>query len=405
MALLAWLFSQMEPPTNWQETYQEKSAHPYGLSVLYGLLPKLFEEREFIVLEDSLDDRLSEVKERASYLFIGKRLFMDTAAQRALIRFVQAGNVAFIAAQGIPEQLADSLQYDQCGGGYWPTYHSYYDSTVQLRLWHPELANIHMGVSFREGQYTSRHYWLYIDEEYFCVPERYLTPLGHFGDTLVNFARAPLGKGTVYLHTTPLVFTNIQLLEQEGQAYVEALLAHLPEGDIYWDRYSKKRNRLEGQRDYLNRALPDEGPLDYILRQPPLAWAWYLLIATGLLYLTFRAKRRQRIIPVLPSNTNTTLEFVGAIGQLYFLQNNHKKLAQQQLELFQHYIRTQYGLQGRNMEDPFIRQLAKRSDTDPELLRKIARFQNHMSTWPRLSAESLTDLHQYLEEFYQNSSQ
>ena len=144
--------------------------------------------------------------------------------------------------------------------------------------------------------------WHYIDSVYLCEKENAIVQLGTLNDTLTNFARIEFGEGYFYLHTTPLTLTNYHLLEEEGVAYAERLFSHLPKGDIYWDAFSRvseavglRQNEAQGG----DGEIPNETPLKYVLSQPSLAWAWYLSLVLGLLYLVFRAKRKQRMISYL----------------------------------------------------------------------------------------------------------
>ena len=147
--------------------------------------------------------------------------------------------------------------------------------------------------------------------------------MGYFNDEFSNFARIKYGKGQLLLHTTPIAFSNFHLLREQNVEYAGRVFSHLVEGPIYWDNYSnvslalaRRMNDLAYYNPY--KTFNDEGPLQYILSQPALAWTWYLGLTLALLYLLFRAKRKQRVIPVLEPNHNTSLEFISTIGRLVF---------------------------------------------------------------------------------------
>ena len=235
-----------------------------------------------------------------------------------------------------------------------------------------------------------------------------MASIGTLNDSLPIFARVAYGDGYFYLHTIPLVFTNIQLLDEEGLEYANRTFSHLQAGPIYWDDYSRVsewmgRRRNERQYYSASRQLSTESPLQYILGQPPLAWGWYLLLSLGLLYLLFRAKRKQRIIPVLEPNTNTSLEFLSTIGRLYFMQNNHKQLALQQMKLWQSYLRERYLLQTRDMDSAFVEKLAHKSEISKEVINKILLLYRNISSSTFVSENTLIDFHRLLDNFYKNS--
>ena len=65
-------------------------------------------------------------------------------------------------------------------------------------------------------------------------------------------------------------------------------------------------------------------------------------------------KRKQRIIPVLERNENTSFKFISTIGRLYFLQNDHKKLCQQKMKLFYAYIRDRYNINTTKVDEGYF---------------------------------------------------
>lgn len=87
----------------------------------------------------------------------------------------------------------------------------------------------------------------------------------------------------------------------------------------------------------------EEHPLTYILKQPALAWAWYILVGMAGAWLFFRGKRRQQIIPVLPKNENSSYQFIDTIANLHFRERNFG-LCQQNMRLFLAKVRERYGL-------------------------------------------------------------
>ena len=144
---------------------------------------------------------------------------------------------------------------------------------------------------------------------------------------------------------------SVLLTLELPKEYVERVLSHIDKGPILWDITLESSESPGRNRGFSN------SPLKYILSQPPLAWGWYILLGMAVLYLIFRAKRRQRVIPVLEKNENTSLEFINTIGRLYFIQNNHRQLALEKMKLFLGFIREHYHLPTREINDAFKKQL------------------------------------------------
>jgi len=407
-AMLMLLFRGPSRRFDWRETYDEESRQPYGTYVIFQLLNGYFPDAPVTVLRDSLRSLLPEERGPANYVFIGEALFMDSMDIRTLLNFVDAGNLAFISSKTIPYQLMNHLYYEECNDIYWEDYAMHYDTGATLNFEHESLrADTAYPYEYLARQEARPYSWSYIGQPYFCGQDEGLVPVGMMNDSLANFARLRHGAGYFYLHTTPLAFSNIQLLNERGLQYANRAFSHLQPGPIYWDRYSRvpewMGRQVNNRSDYLaNRELSKESPLQYILGQPPLAWAWYSLLALGLLFLAFRAKRKQRIIPVLEPNTNTSLAFLSTIGRLYFIQNNHKQLALQQMKLFRAFLWERYLMQSRELDDAFMERLAHRSEIPKETIEKIILLYKNIRNSSFVSENTLIDFHRLLDGFYKN---
>jgi len=394
---------------SWKEDYKQKSREPYGTNVLFSLLDEFVPGGEIIVLKDSLNDQFSQhTAPKASYVFAGSGMYMTDRDRDALLNFVSEGNQAFISCNTIPHDLMFYLYLEECGTR-WDGFRFYNDTIAELKLDHPDLTMSDLPKYQYFLNYTPVNYhWKYIGREYFCDRDTQRTVLGYVvingASNYINFARVKYGAGYFYLHTTPLAFTNYHLIRDEGFEYARRIFSHLPEGPVYWDEYSRVPEavtmRANRRPDGGTPEIDKESPLKYILSQPALAWAWYLLLATGLLYLLFRAKRRQQVVPVIEPNTNTSLEFVQTIGQLYFLQNNHQKLAMQKIRLFNGYVRERYNLSYREGDESFFSRLAARSEVPETLIRDIFSMQESIKNAYAIGTGKLIDFHRQMEQFY-----
>lgn len=389
---------------SWSPNFKAANKDPYGTFVLSELLKNYFPGEGFKVLSDSIKGNLpTKPSDPSSYVFVGQELYLDSTDTQVLLSFVANGNTAFISSEAIPYDLMFYI-YDECEEDYyWDGYSSIEDTAIQVNLSNPALSTSKdFTFNYLYRNKIKEYYWNYIDSSYFCGHDSSLIALGKMNDTLFNFAFIRYGKGVFYLHTIPLAFSNIQLLDKEKLQYADKVFSYLPEGKIYWDEYSKTAGALPPTDFRRNRALSKESPLQYVLSQPPLAWAWYVLVGIGLLYLLFRTKRRQRIIPVIEANNNTSLEFLSTIARLYFLQNDHKKLALHKMRLFQSFIRERYHLQGREMDEELIEKLTIKSDVSRELISKIMLMYNNIKNSNMMTENTLIQFHQLLDDFYKN---
>ncbi len=394
---------------DWSESYKVDSDQPYGGYAMYELMKNTFSDYQFKDI-GSLKDELPETTDNpATYVFLGYGMYLDSIRAEKLLDFVGNGNNAFIMARYLPADfISDFLAFEDCDLNYNRSYSIYNDSTVNAKLIHPKLKNT-TSFTHKYRHKTRSRNWEYINWSDYCYDEipDYLE-LGFMNDSLANFIRIPHGNGYFYLHSTPIMFSNINLIEEGKRDYVEKVLGHIEDGDIYWDKENPIGgipSRIDETGGTVNTGadLTDKTPLQFILSQRSLAWAWYLLLASGLLYLMFRAKRRQRIIPVLEPNVNTSLEFVETIGMLHWQQNDHRQLAMQQMRLFANHVNARYHIPIKNMADvneKMTKRLASVTDIPEVHFEKIFKEYQNIESKSAISEKELVNFHQLMEYFY-----
>ncbi len=394
---------------NWKETYALDSKEPYGAFVFHELLAS----NEYPVdnITQSLKDELPENPDTVSnYIFVGQSLFLDSTDTQRLLRFVENGNNALIASKTIPYDLMFYIVQQECIEGLWDDYErSYSDTLMTMDFDHPTLAD-KQGYSYKyiDKFEVKRYTWHYIDSVHFCGDSSSLTSLGTWrtdnGDSNTNFAKIRFGTGHFYLHTNPIAFTNIQLLDQRRKDYAQGVLAHLPKGKNYWDAYGQQDEsigRMQNDEEDLTQAsLSGKTPLQYVLSQPPLAWAWYVLLALAILYLFFKAKRRQRIIPVLHENRNTSLEFVSTVGSLYFQQKKHRNIALKQMQLFLNQVRNRYGIATKVLGTAFEQQLSQLSEVPLVEIKALMAMHRDIEQHA-IPEKTLIAFNRAIEDFYE----
>lgn len=415
-AALFYLYEDGKPKYNWSENswkkkdgYSEKNVEPYGTNIAHRLLKSYFPGKKLVDLEGNVAEELPQdsIGSGDNYVFIGEALYLDSLSTDRLLKFVKAGNTAFISSKTIPFDLMNYVYFDECEEAPWSDYSSFPDSAGMLSLRTPTLPDTAFRYFFAVQNKPISYEWNYIESYTFCDSLGHF-PLGYINAEAVNFAVYPYGAGRFLLHTTPLVFSNFSLLRTETRPYAEGVWSHLSEGDIYWDAVSRVAESVGRRRNGSNRTsgIPDEHPLTYILKQKALAWAWYLLAGITGLWLLFRAKRRHAIIPVLKKNENSSYEFIGTIANLHFREKNYRSLITQSMKLFLAQIRERYGLvapidpqsQLPRTDDDFFRKLAAVSEIPEATARKIF---DQYSAAVRFepSEEMMVDLYLAMEYF------
>lgn len=409
-------YMSRQPKFDWRDSwskkaYQETNDQPYGTQIAHRLLSAYFPEKKLSDIEKNIVEELPlDSTGGSNYVFVGEAIYMDSASTAHLLQFVETGNTALFSSKSIPFDLMFKLYFRECPQSAWNDYSHVRDTFARLTLREPKDANSNRVTAHYARQNKPVGYdWHYIEERFFCddLPQH---PLGYLNDTLVNFAKYPYGKGQFLLHTNPVVFSNYNLLRPEMRSYLEGVLSWLPEGDIYWDAMSRVPEIIARRRNRSSRSLDDEHALTYILQQPALAWAWYLLAGLAGAWLIFRAKRRQRIVPVLPKNENSSYEFISTIANLHFREKNYQGLCVQNMKLFLAHIRERYGLvvtidpnTGKpRVDNEFFRRLAATAEVEEPRIRDIF-TQYAAAVQYQPTEQMMVDLHLTMEGFWKKA--
>ena len=199
----------LSAPTNWSENYNVKNKGPSGTHVVKELLEEYNENGRLIVNEKSLAEQQTDAQ---NYVFIGGQQYLDSAGTAYLADLVAKGNTALISARTLPEELVEYLYFYGCEDYEWMGFLDLEAKEINANIWHPNLElDTSIVARFLYYNDTLETDWQFCDRAYFCGEEDGFVPLGAINEDFINFARIPYGDGYFYLHTTPLLFSNISL--------------------------------------------------------------------------------------------------------------------------------------------------------------------------------------------------
>jgi hypothetical protein len=177
---------------------------------------------------------------------------------------------------------------------------------------------------------------------------------------------------------------------------------------VYWDEASRlppavarQRNNQQGGRNYDGgrNLLSGNEALSYVQQQAPLALAWYTLIAALLLYVLFRGKRRQRIIPILARRENSSQRFIDTMSRLVRQRGRHVKLAGQEVASLRIHLQERYNVRWREGEPP-PKNLAELTGLDPTIVSTALAAIAQLRKRVELSEEQLLQFFRAIEPLY-----
>jgi hypothetical protein len=408
----------------WSETYSPDDKMPYGTSVIYNLMQNVRSDQQFTLIKDSTHKELpiDPTDKKDTYVFIGQTLYADSADVDKLLSFVESGNNAFVISNQPASLLFDTLLRAPIAGDDEYLYdleeeiyeyesyakkRVYYvqDSSILLYLNDPQLILSTYELSKKYNFETTYNSWAYFKDGLTGMDGKPADVIGEFDEGYVNYIRLRYGKGEFYFHCTPLVFTNYYMLNDTAMRHSRDALTYFGDGNVYWD---------EDNRDYDSGGVsnnkneqpdkPSEGPLEFILAEPSLRSAWYLLIVVVLLYLFFGAKRKQRIIANQEKMENTSIEYAQVLSQMFMKQQDHRKLVLMKMELFKAHVRDRYGIrlpmkkEEENMA--LYQEISSKSGIEKDHVRIIFENHNVHLSLNAVNTEEMLAFHQMLEHYY-----
>lgn len=359
-------------PTNWQTTLYYNDKIPFGTYIFYHELNQLFpgaalQKTNQPAIKVFGDTTLSN----GNYFIVAKTVNINRPEFDAITKYIARGNSVFIATFSFNGFLADTLKLG--------TDNDYDEKKITLNFTNPQLK--------AAGGYTVKAEQ---GQEYFSRFDSLKgISLSQNQHKHTNYLRFNYGKGSLYLLSTPFLLTNHGLLNAGSPRYIEKALSYLkPVNQLYWDQYQ-------------NHDVPeDDSPMRVFFEHENLRWAYYIALASFLLFVVYEAKRRQRVIPVIDPLQNTTLEFVDVVGRVYYEQRNNANIALKKISYLSDYLRSHYRLKVEFMNKDFAERLSNKSGADISLIRDLVSHINYISIEPQVSDHDLITLNNLIDTFY-----
>jgi len=375
-------------PLDWTKTFSAYDKIPFGGYVLANELPKLFPEKNIQLVEHETiatfmmcNDSVRDGNDGLFFILSGETQSFSKIDMEMLLEFVENGNDVFWASEYIPCFISDTLNLwlDELTMWQLDT-----KDTIYATLSNPYFKN-------KKYHFPKQNYYPYYS--YFSKFDTVRTTvLGQYKNDstdVVNFIKTPYGKGNFYIHLLPEAFGNYYMLNDSTYSYAVNTLNYLKKNNIYCYEYKKSLTSRD-----------NENLLMYIFGNPPLYWAWIILLMSALFYMLFAGKRVQRIIPVIKPLQNSIVEFTKTVGNMYYNSRQHNDLMQKKIKYFLFYVKETYFLDVKNIDDEFSRLLHLKSGVSQKITDKIVALIRMLNTIEYADEEDLKNLNEAIDKFY-----
>lgn len=386
---------------DWSMSYEPESMDPYGTYTLKELLDTTGLFGNFLELNRSLEKTLQDDPDRNDiYFFVGGKNYLSDSSVNFLWEFIRKGNSAFISTENFPYALLNEVCYD-------PDLiftQDVIDSTQFLKFAHPTLRDKRYRFDFIYNNKLDEKHWNYFDPYAFELEiSKDISYLGSNTKNQTNYVKIKIGEGYLFLHSTPYVFTNISLFKRDGFQYAENVLKHIPPGRVQWDRYNLEHHYSTSNGNGESGGGNGEkrqSILQFIVNNPPLLWAFLVLLIGALLYALFKGKRMQKIVPAAEAKNNMSLQYISTLSSLYLREKKHNKLIKLKEKTFLNFIANRYYIHSNKPDQRFVQKLAVKSHIDEKVIWDIFKRFEFLEKKFEVTDLELIDLHKRIEHFY-----
>lgn len=385
-------------PLDWSPSFGSNKKIPFGTYVLYNEMNTFFPNVEIDKVHTTPYEHIppydfnnwyydwSEMQVKSenfqetkkTYFFLNDYLAIDEESCYRLLDFVENGNTIFMVANSFPIILEDTLGLASYAG-------FSVGGKISFRMANKNLSHF----KYKYDKHITNSYFSKFDTLNTTVLGYNITNFDKKEEN-INFIKVKYGEGHFLLNTQAYAFTNYHLLESNHYKYVGNCLSYLPNDKILWDEKSKAGIELI------------DSDLGFIMSKPALKYAWFTGLFALLFFAIFKAKRRQRIIPIIKKPQNSSIAFAKTIGDLYFQEGEPKDIVNKKITFFLENIRNIYMLDTQNLNDEFKKRLSQKSgvsyDETNRLINYIVRIYNVKNP----SEGNLKILVQMIEKFKTN---
>jgi hypothetical protein len=298
--------------SDWKKVYDLKDKNPRNISFFMDLLDVHVKDSIYNLKYWSDLDTIAN-HEEATYIFIGNEFGAPGDYYDSIMHYADSGATVYLSFNHLTTDIYQ--RHFEEGAFYWdyskvlfawigdttvPFYYVYENDTIN-EDWY----------SFSETEIIDTNYrsYLYAMKHPFAFYEKH-------------------NKGKVHFHSIPNLFENYQVIQPNGYAHARIVLNKIPKDKPVIFLTCGINDSSQPISDYEDENADDGSEkedtslIQFILKNPALRLAFLLFIVLLLLYVFFRAKRKEEILSGYNQKRNMSLAFVETLSSIYISRNS-----------------------------------------------------------------------------------
>lgn len=387
LGLLIWQFSKpIKTKFAWEKTYGDGKTQPYDFGVFEQMV-QLNTSKNFVLVSERLEDVLkaSDVP-KTIYIRIGEQANYNQKEVDELLNFVEMGGQAWLSTENVSDNLLKEI--GEVDSSF--KFGVFRDSNVNIRVQDSRSKSFEYNISTRGyGKKSINFDWRYLSG---LSLRKNISPLGTV-DGVLNYVVISRGKGKLFLHSSPIMFSNYLLNNDSGYLHLSAVFEDFNFENILFDKIN--RNKELSNRSDNKRAA---SPLAYVLKQKPLRWAWYLILMMTILYFAFYTKRKQKFIPIWSVKKDFDCLWIDSLVALHLNKGDYKMLSALRMKLFMSHLRQVFKLSEDQIESKDYKQIAIKIGGSEEQVKLLFEHYQLIQHSNRMSSERFIEWNKIVNE-------
>ncbi|ANH82615.1 hypothetical protein A8C56_18000 [Niabella ginsenosidivorans] len=390
--ILLLLFKSGEDTEKKYNTYisfKKEDKNPYGTYVVYNGLKHLFPSAAIAI--NQKDILASTVfypnKEDQFFVSISPQVLLNEEELDALLQFIKNGNYAFISCFALGSDVENYIEARTSLGN---------TISYPSGAYGPDSLSVELDSVPLPSTYSAAYPGVAIEGAFVRTNRSTTRIIGRGNEGKANFIELKKGKGALFLHLSPLTFSNYFLLYKNNISYLNQAFSLVPQHitTVIWDEYYRKRKTSQPGRE--------DGWFTAIMKERSFRSGILLALALLLIFALLEMRRRQRFIPVIEPPRNDTLDFVKTMGLLYYEKRDNVNLAQKMSAYFQEHLRNKYHIFSKELNNDYIQEVSDKSGVSAALVEEIVTQIKNTEAKGTISDTELIVLQANIEKFYNN---
>lgn len=404
VGVLFWLLDAPEPApqtnggkpkqisTAWKQEYDIESTDPRGVGFFNELLKTHTQDSVYILKNwNDLEDIPGH--DSATYLFVGENFGLYSYEFEQIEEYIDSGATMLLSFDQATDNIYQRFFYPNA-------YMWEYTNRFHIYLGDTSLA--YSAVFQNDTVYAD---W-YPFRPAAIKDSMYQAFAWGMNDPIAYESK--MHKGKLIMQSVPRLFCNYQVITPNGFAHTSIMLRRIPKHKpVIWLEYARRYAEVPSSMDNSSEEegngneVQDDSYLQFIMKNEALRWAFLLGILVFLLYVLFRAKRREAVLPGVPEKRNMSLAFVETLTSIYLSRNSPYGIMLVLRKNFYTAVMRHFYidlLNSKNREQD-VERLIEKSGVDGEELRKTIRLMETRKP-EHVNQVTLTNLYRYIRRFY-----